>query len=82
MISAILLAAGQSKRLIKENKLTKIYKSKPLINHSLNSLIKSKIVKIFIVLGYEKNKLKKIITKIKKFNLFLTKNIKKECQPL
>ena len=58
MISAILLAAGQSKRLIKENKLTKIYKSKQLINHSLNSLIKSKIVKIFIVLGYEKNKLK------------------------
>ena len=60
MISAILLAAGQSKRLIKENKLTKIYKNKPLINHSLNSLIKSKIVKIIIVSGYEKNKLKKV----------------------
>jgi len=32
MISAILLAAGKSKRLVKENKLTKIYKNKPLIN--------------------------------------------------
>ena len=77
MISAILLAAGQSKRLIKENKLTKIYKSKPLINHSLNSLIKSKIVKIFIVLGYEKNKLKKIITKNKKIKFIFNKKYKK-----
>ena len=77
MISAILLAAGQSKRLIKENKLTKIYKSKPLINHSLNSLIKSKIVKIFIVLGYEKNKLKKLITKNKKIKFIFNKNYKK-----
>ena len=77
MISAILLAAGQSKRLIKENKLTKIYKSKPLINHSLNSLIKSKIVKIFIVLGYEKNKLKKIITKNKKIKFIFNTNYKK-----
>ena len=77
MISAILLAAGQSKRLIKENKLTKIYKSKPLINHSLNSLIKSKINKIYIVLGYEKHKVKKIAIKNKKVQFIFNKNYKK-----
>jgi len=59
VISAIFLAAGQSKRLKKENKLIKIYKKKPLVNHSLKSLIKSKIGKIIIVLGFEKNKVKK-----------------------
>ena len=32
MIKAILLAAGQSKRLKSENKLIKLYKKKPLIN--------------------------------------------------
>ena len=46
MISAILLAAGQSKRFKNENKLTKVYKNKPLINHILSSLIRSEINKI------------------------------------
>ncbi len=35
MIKAIVLAAGQSKRLKYENKLIKIYKKESLINHSL-----------------------------------------------
>ena len=34
MIKAILLAAGQSKRLKSENKLIKKFKNKALINHS------------------------------------------------
>ena len=38
MIKAILLAAGQSKRLKSENKLIKKFKNKPLINHSLKAL--------------------------------------------
>ena len=46
MITAILLAAGQSKRLKDENKLTKLFKGKPLINHILYSLIKSKLIKL------------------------------------
>ena len=40
MIKAILVAAGQSKRLKGENKLTQKFKNKPLINHAINSLIK------------------------------------------
>ncbi len=61
MISAILLAAGQSRRLIGGNKLIIKYKEVPLINHILKSLIKSKVNNIIIVLGYESNKIKKII---------------------
>ena len=54
MISAILLAAGQSKRLRDENKLIKKFKNKPLINHVVSTLVKSKVNKIIIVLGYQK----------------------------
>ena len=41
MIKAILLAAGQSKRLKSENKLIKKFKNKALINHPLKALFKS-----------------------------------------
>ena len=69
MIKAILLAAGQSKRLKSENKLIKLYKKKPLINHSLNALHKSKVNKIIVVLGHQKKELQKIIKKNNK-NIF------------
>ena len=70
MIKAIFLAAGQSKRLKGENKLIKKFKNKPLINHSLTTLIKSKVKKIVIVLGYQNKEIKKIVKKNKK-NIFI-----------
>ena len=73
MISAILLAAGQSKRLKVQNKLIKKYKNKSLINYPLSALIKSKVKKIIIVLGYQSNEIKKIIKKNKK--IIFIKNI-------
>ena len=66
MIKAILLAAGQSKRLKSENKLIKLYKKIPLINHSLKVLYKSKVNKVIIVLGHQHKEVKKIIKKNKK----------------
>ena len=69
MNKAILLAAGQSKRLKSENKLIKLYKKKPLINHSLNALHKSKVNKVIVVLGHQKKDLQKIIKKNNK-NIF------------
>ena len=69
MIKAILLAAGQSKRLKSENKLIKLYKKKPLINHSLNALHKSKVNKVIVVLGHQKKELQKIIKRNNK-NIF------------
>ena len=72
MIKAILLAAGQSKRIKSENKLTKLYKKKPLLNHSLKALHKSKVNKVIIVLGHQQNKVKKIIKKKNDKSVFLT----------
>ena len=77
MITAILLAAGQSKRLRGENKLTKLFKGKPLINNILFSLIKSKVNKIIIVLGFEHLKIKTKLLKSKKINFVINKNYKK-----
>ena len=77
MIKAIFLAAGQSKRLKSENKLTKLYKKTPLINHSLKALQKSKVNKVIIVLGHEHKKVKKIIKKNKKNIFIFNKNYKK-----
>ena len=77
MIRAIFLAAGQSKRLKSENKLTKLYKKIPLINHSLQALQKSKVNKVIIVLGHEHKKVKKIIKKNKKNIFIYNKNFKK-----
>ena len=71
MISAILLAAGQSKRIQGENKLLKKYKKKYLINHILKSLIKSKVNKIIVVLGHESRKIKKIALKNKKITFVI-----------
>ncbi len=76
MIKAILLAAGQSKRMKSENKLIKLYKSKPLINYSLNVLKKSKVNKIIIVLGHQHKEVKKIIKKNKKIIFTYNKNYK------
>lgn len=77
MIKTILLAAGQSRRLKSENKLIKLYKKKPLINYSLKTLHKSKVDKVVIVLGHQKNELKKIIKKNKKNIFIFNKNYRK-----
>ena len=77
MIKAILLAAGQSKRMKSENKLIKLYKNKPLINYSLNVLKKSKVNKIILVLGHQHKEVKKIIKKNKKIIFTYNKNYKK-----
>ena len=77
MIKAILLAAGQSKRLKSENKLIKLYKKIPLINHSLKVLHKSKVNKVIIVLGHQHKEVKKIIKKNKKNIFIYNKDYKK-----
>ena len=76
MISAILLAAGQSKRMNGKNKLIKKYNKKYLINHIIGTLIKSKVNKIIVVLGFQKSKIRKIIVKNKKINFVFNKNYK------
>ena len=76
MISAILLAAGQSKRMNGDNKLIKKYNKKYLINYIVGTLIKSKVDKIIIVLGFQSPKVRKITAKNEKINFIYNKNYK------
>ena len=70
MISAILLAAGQSKRMVNENKLLKEYKDLPLIKHAIKNILNSSIDELIIVLGHQKESVEKNIEMNEKIKLF------------
>ena len=74
MISAILLAAGQSKRMNGENKLTKKIQGIPLIKHSVKNILASSIDELIVVLGYQKEVIEKIIDKNEKVKFVFNKN--------
>jgi len=74
MISAILLAAGLSKRMAGENKLTKKIKGIPLIKHSVKNILVSSIDELIVVLGYQKEVIKKIINKNEKVKFVFNEN--------
>tara|TARA_Y100000590_G_scaffold305063_1_gene344067 strand:+ start:4626 stop:5198 length:573 start_codon:yes stop_codon:yes gene_type:complete len=77
MISAILLAAGQSKRMINENKLTKKIKGMPLIKHAVKNILDSQVDELIVVLGFEKEIIEKLIDKNKKIKIVFNENFKK-----
>ena len=74
MISAILLAAGQSKRMNGKNKLIKEIKGIPLLKHSIKNILDSSIDELIIVLGFEKEIIKNLITENKKIKFAINKN--------
>ena len=74
MISAILLAAGQSKRMTGENKLTKEIQGMPLIKHSVKNILASSVDELIIVLGYQNKIIEKIIDKHQKIKIFFNKD--------
>ena len=74
MISAILLAAGQSKRMNGENKLTKEIQGIPLIKLSVKNILASSINELIIVLGHQKEIIEKLIDKNKKIKFVFNKN--------
>ena len=74
MISAILLAAGQSKRMNGENKLTKEIKGIPLIKLSVKNILASSINELIIVLGHQKEIIEKLIDKNEKIKFIFNKN--------
>ncbi len=61
MISAIVLAAGLSSRTKQYNKLLLSYKKKKLIQHTVQNILESNIEYVIIVMGNDKNKIKKVI---------------------
>lgn len=74
MISAILLAAGESKRMQGENKLTKLYNGIPLIQHSIINILNSSIEELIIVLGYQSEIISNLISDNKKIKIVINKN--------
>jgi molybdenum cofactor cytidylyltransferase len=74
MISAILLAAGQSKRMNGENKLTKKIQGIPLIKHSVKNILSSSVDELIVVLGYQKKIIEKLIGKNEKIKTVFNEN--------
>jgi len=74
MISAILLAAGQSKRMNNENKLSKKIQGIPLIKLSVKNILASSIDELIIVLGYQKEIIEKLIDKNEKIKFVFNKD--------
>ena len=74
MISSILLAAGLSKRMGGENKLTKKIQGIPLIKHSVKNILASSINELIIVLGYQKEIIEKLIDDHEKIKFIFNKD--------
>ena len=76
MISAILLAAGESKRMKGENKLIKKIYKEPLIKHSVKNILDSSIDELIIIIGHQSSKIMEIIDKNKKIKFAYNNNYK------
>ena len=74
MLSAILLAAGQSKRMDGENKLTKELRGIPLIKLSVKNILASSIDELIVVLGHQKEIIEKLIDKNEKIKFVFNKD--------
>ena len=74
MNSCILLAAGQSKRMNGENKLTKEIEGIPLIKYSVKNILGSAVDELIIVTGYQKEIIENIIDKNKKIKFVYNKD--------
>ena len=74
MISAILVAAGQSKRMGGENKLTKEIEGIPLIKRSVKNIIASAVDELIIILGYQKEIIEKLIDKNEKIKVVFNRD--------
>jgi len=61
MITAILLAAGASRRMGPANKLMLSYKGKPMVLHTLDALIASKIEHVVVVKGHQPEAIDSIV---------------------
>ena len=74
MISAILLAAGQSKRMDGENKLTKKINDIPLVKHSIKNILSSSVNELIVVIGYQREIIEKLIDKNEKIKIIFNKD--------
>ena len=71
-VACFILAAGMSKRMGSENKLLKKYKNKIIINQTLKNHFESKLKILNIVIGYDKESIKK---NLRDFNIQIIENL-------
>ena len=76
MISAILLAAGESKRMNGRNKLIEKVNGEPLIKHSVRNILESSIDELIIIVGHHSKIIKNLINKNKKIKFIFNSNYK------
>jgi len=76
MISAILLAGGESSRMEDENKLIKKINNIPLIKYAVKNILGSAIDELIIVLGHEKSIIQNTIEDNKKIKFIYNKDYK------
>ena len=60
-VSAIVLAAGESKRMGEKNKLLLPYKGKSVITHVVGSIVQSEVAEVHVVVGHEKEEVRKAL---------------------
>lgn len=71
-IASFILAAGMSKRMGLENKLLKKYKNNIILNQTLKNHFESKLKILNIVIGYDKESIKK---NLRDFNIQIIENL-------
>ena len=64
MITGILLAAGESRRMGRDNKLLLPYKDKTLIQYVTTQLVNSDLDEVIVVTGYQDNFIREALNKL------------------
>ena len=62
MVSAILLAAGESRRMGAKNKLLMLFENKSIIEHIVENLIASRAAEVIVVLGHEAETVQSVLS--------------------
>ena len=61
MISAIILAAGESSRMVNQNKLLLPFGKITLVEHIVDTVLRSKVGEVIVVLGYESIRVRNVL---------------------
>lgn len=60
-VDAIVLAAGESKRMGEENKLLLPYKGEPVLRRVVTTILESDVSKVYVVVGHEQNRIRAVL---------------------
>lgn len=64
MLSAILLTAGESRRMTRDNKLLLEYKGQPMVRYVASQLVKSDVDEVVVVTGYQQRQIEEALAGI------------------